>query len=114
MSLLMAMYVGSGALLCALSIPLILRKIGPNSLYGFRVKQTLEDQRVWYDVNAYAAKGLFCVGVIVVITALAFVALPSLGVAGYALSCTAVLVVALTVNVVLSFRYLGRITRAKS
>ena len=114
MSILMVMYVGSGVLLSALSIPLILRKIGPNLLYGFRVKQTLEDPRVWYDVNAYAAKGLFCVGLITVITALAFGELPRLGIAGYAISCAAVFAVALTVNVVLSFRYLGRITRAKS
>jgi hypothetical protein len=114
MTMLLVMYVCSGALLCAISIPLVLRKIGPNPLYGFRVRQTLEDPRVWFDVNAYAAKGLFCVGLINVITSLVFWEIPSLGVAGYALSCVAVFAVALTVNVVLSFRYLGRITRAKS
>jgi hypothetical protein len=113
MSILMLFYVGAGVLLSAISVPLILRKIGPNPLYGFRVKQTLEDPRVWYDVNAYAAKGLFCVGMIIVITALAFTKIPGLGVDGYALSCTAVFATALTVSVVLSFRYLGQITRAK-
>jgi uncharacterized membrane protein len=114
MTILMVLYVCSGMFLSAISIPLVLRKIGPNPVYGFRVKQTLEDPRVWYDVNAYAAKGLFCAGLIIVITALAFTKIPGLGVDGYALSCTAVFAIALTVIVVLSFRYLGRITRANS
>ena len=77
MTILMVFYVGAGALLSAISIPLILRKIGPNPVYGFRVKQTLEDPQVWYDVNAHAAKGLFCVGLIIVITALAFTKIPA-------------------------------------
>jgi uncharacterized membrane protein len=114
MMTLMVLYVGAGLLLSAISIPLIFRKIGPNPIYGFRVKRTLEDPRVWYDVNAHAAKGLFLVGLIIVVTALAFTRLPGLGVAAYALSCTAVFATALTVALVLSFLYLARITRAKS
>lgn len=59
---LMLMYTISGGLLTALSIPLILRKIGPNSWYGFRVKKTLTDPAIWYPTNAYAGKRLFVVG----------------------------------------------------
>jgi len=51
MTLIMVMYFTSGILLAAISIPLILRKIKPNGLYGFRVKQTLEDPALWYAVN---------------------------------------------------------------
>jgi uncharacterized membrane protein len=114
MYFLMMIYVGTGLLLSAISIPLALRKIGPNPLYGFRVKQTLEDPQVWYDANAHAGKGLICVGLISAITALALTTIPGLGIAGYALSCTAVISAAMIVSLVLSFRYLERITRAKS
>ncbi len=111
MRILMAMYIGSGLLLSLISIPGILRKIGPNPVYGFRVKRTLEDPKIWYDANAYSAKGLFCVGLILAATALAFTWIQGLGIAGYALSCTAVFLAALAVTVVLSFRYLNRIDR---
>ena len=38
MATLMVLFTASGLLLAALRVPLILRKIGPNPLYGFRVK----------------------------------------------------------------------------
>jgi hypothetical protein len=59
---LLILFTSSGLLLAAVSVPLILRKIGPNPLYGFRVRKTLEDPAVWYPVNAYAAKRLLAVG----------------------------------------------------
>jgi hypothetical protein len=62
MLLLMLMYTISCGLLTALSVPLILGKIGPNPWYGFRVKKTLNDSAVWYPANAYAGKRLFVVG----------------------------------------------------
>jgi SdpI/YfhL protein family len=62
MLLLMLMYTISGCLLTALSIPLILGKIGPNPWYGFRVKKTLSDPAIWYPANAYAGKRLFVLG----------------------------------------------------
>ena len=63
MATLMILFTSSGLLLAAISVPFILGKIGPNPLYGFRVKKTLEDPAVWYPVNAYAAKRLLVVGV---------------------------------------------------
>jgi SdpI/YfhL protein family len=62
MTLLLVVYVGAGALLAILSLPLIRGKVGPNPWYGFRVRRTLEDPAVWYPANAYAAKGMLCVG----------------------------------------------------
>jgi hypothetical protein len=56
MATLMVLFTASGLLLAALNVPLILRKIGPNPLYGFWVKRILEDPTAWYPVNAYAAK----------------------------------------------------------
>ena len=68
MTTLMILYTSSGLLLAAISVPLILGKIGPNPLCGFRVKKTLEDPAVWYPVNAYAAKRLLVVGLGISVT----------------------------------------------
>jgi hypothetical protein len=40
-----------------IAIPLILRKIPRNFLYGFRVKATLENDDVWYAVNEFFGWG---------------------------------------------------------
>jgi uncharacterized membrane protein len=34
-------------------IPLILRKVPRNVVYGFRTRATLKDDFVWYEANAY-------------------------------------------------------------
>ena len=50
----MLFFVATGLLLAGLSIPLIRRRVKPNRFYGFRTPQTLSDERIWYDANAYA------------------------------------------------------------
>ena len=114
MMILLVMYVGIGLLLSAISVPLILRRIGPNLIYGFRVKQTLEDPEVWYDVNAYAGKGLFVDGLITVIAAMVLALVPGISVDRYALSLMALVFLALGITLVSSFRYLGRVVGAKA
>lgn len=44
-------YMCASALLMALSVPLMVKLIGPNGLYGFRVEKTLADPDIWYAVN---------------------------------------------------------------
>jgi uncharacterized membrane protein len=44
---------GCSAVFAALSIPLILRKVPPNPVYGYRTRATLNDEALWYEVNAY-------------------------------------------------------------
>lgn len=41
------------ALFVLLSIPLVLRKVGPNVVYGYRTRATLSDAGLWYEANAY-------------------------------------------------------------
>jgi hypothetical protein len=36
-----------------LSIPLLLRKVRRNPIYGFRTRATLSDEFVWYEANAH-------------------------------------------------------------
>ena len=47
-------------------MPLMLRWVPPNRLYGFRVAATLSNRSVWYDVNARAGRHFFLLGVVMV------------------------------------------------
>jgi uncharacterized membrane protein len=48
-----ALLIGCGviALVC---VPLILKKVPPNPLYGFRTSRTLADRALWFRVNCFA------------------------------------------------------------
>lgn len=41
------------AVFMIIAIPLILRKVPRNIIYGFRTRATLESDFVWYEANAY-------------------------------------------------------------
>jgi uncharacterized membrane protein len=106
MLFLMLMNTFSGLLLVALSIPLILGKIGPNPWYGFRVRKTLNDPAVWYPANSYAGKRLLVVGLIGSVFAVLFYFVPKIDLNTYAIGCATVTVGGLIVAVVQSFLYL--------
>ena len=103
---LMILFISSGLLLAALSVPLILRRIGPNPLYGFRVKRTLEDPAVWYPVNAYAAKRLLVVGLGISVSASLLFFAPGIDLDVYAWSCAGIGLAGILVAVIQSFLYL--------
>lgn len=42
-----------GAVLIGVCIPLILNKIPPNCLYGFRTRKSLSTPEIWYKTNRY-------------------------------------------------------------
>jgi uncharacterized membrane protein len=43
------------AVFCLVSIPLLLRKVPRNPVYGYRTRATLSDDHIWYEANAYFA-----------------------------------------------------------
>jgi uncharacterized membrane protein len=106
MTTILILYLVSGVLLIALAIPLLYDKIPPNSLYGFRVSQTLTDPKVWYAVNRHAARWLIFAGVSIVAAAILLYLVPGISVDAYALGCLAVFMVTFTVGLVKSFHYL--------
>src|SRR6476619_1818925 len=61
----------AGAVICALAIPLMQRRIKPNLLYGLSCPATFADDWVWYEANARSGRELFALGVCVSIFALA-------------------------------------------
>ena len=111
MATLLILFTGSGLFLAAISVPLILRKIGPNPLYGFRVKRTLEDPAVWYPVNAYAAKRLLIVGLVISISAILLFFVPGIDLLVYALANAGIALAGLLVAVIQSFLYLRSFPR---
>jgi len=92
MTLLLRTYVGGGVLLALLAIPLWLRRVPRNPIYGFRVPQTFADPVLWYEVNAQAGKWLFVAGVATLVAATTLYFVPGIGPDAYALACMAVVV----------------------
>jgi hypothetical protein len=52
----------SGLLLIVAAIPLWLRRVPPNSLYGVRFASTLAHEDIWYEVNARCGRDLAVIG----------------------------------------------------
>jgi hypothetical protein len=107
MELIVSMYIGTGLLLCILSIPMILKKVKPNGLYGFRVKKTLENPDIWYAVNCYSGKWLLATGLITIISTIVLAYVPDLSIDAYALAVLAVFTIAFLFSIVASVRYLS-------
>jgi uncharacterized membrane protein len=63
-------YASTGLLFIVISIPLIIGKVPPNGLYGFRVRKTLENPKTWYAVNRIAGIDLCITGAVITIAAL--------------------------------------------
>jgi hypothetical protein len=101
------MYVVTGLLLCVLSIPMILKIIKPNGLYGFRVKKTMENPDIWYAVNSYSGKWLLGTGLMIVAAAIGLSFVPSLTIDTYAYAMLAVFAISFAISLVASVRYMN-------
>jgi uncharacterized membrane protein len=51
--------------LFVLAIPLWMRLVPPNVLYGVRTRATMADETLWYDVNAACGRDLAMAGALV-------------------------------------------------
>lgn len=94
--LIMTSFALIGLLFVGISIPLILRRIPPNWMYGFRTRKTLANPDIWYKANEYAGKLLAIAGVMMT---LASVGLGMLRMPDYAYSMSMVLVMTVSVGV---------------
>lgn len=59
-----------GVLLIAIGVPMILRRVPPNPIYGLRVPATFKDEQVWYDANAASGRDCVVLGIVSVLFAL--------------------------------------------
>ena len=62
----------TGILFSILAIPLMKRKVKMNNWYGIRIPQTMEDENVWYEVNAAMGKYIFSWGIFISVLSLYF------------------------------------------
>jgi uncharacterized membrane protein len=105
MVILLALYSFAGVILAGLSVPLILHKIPPNGLYGFRSRSTLDNPQLWYKVNTYAGKRLLVTG-LGTSTAAIILYYTTSNVEEYALSCLGFFLALFLWMMVTSFLYL--------
>ena len=56
---------GSGLLIFLLAIPLILRRVPPNALYGVRTKASFSSDSDWYRINAVGGRYLAVSGLVI-------------------------------------------------
>jgi uncharacterized membrane protein len=108
MTLLKTIYILGGLLLVLLSIPLILRKVPPNPIYGFRIRWTLEDPELWYSVNAYTGKWLVFVGLCAILGATGLALIPGISLDVYAFGNLGIFDVSIALAVVQSVRFLRK------
>ena len=46
-----------------LSVPLVLRVVPPNGVYGFRTSETFSDPAIWYSANAFLGSALLAAAI---------------------------------------------------
>jgi uncharacterized membrane protein len=104
----------SGLLLIAAGIPMWLRRVPPNALYGVRFASTLSDDRIWYEINARCGRDLVGIGAgYLALLAAALLFGRSWSMPFRVLVPTTVLVVALIINTILLSRASTRLLAAR-
>ena len=106
MEILLALYGFGGLIVAGLSVPLILHKIPPGGLYGFRVRSAIEQPALWYKVNAFAGRRFLVVGLGTSIGAIILYFTTQPDVKTYALSCIGMFVALFLWGSITSFLYL--------
>ena len=106
------LYLFYGLLFMGISRPMILRRIKPNRLYGFRTRKTLSNPNIWYAANEYSGRKLFCAGVLITLFSLLLAPLNLFGKNGFGLY-TGIMAGTIFFSVIgatiASFRYLKRL-----
>jgi uncharacterized membrane protein len=62
--MLRAMFIGLPILVLALGLPLALRLVPPNRLYGFRTATAFSSLEAWYDLNCATGIALIAAGIV--------------------------------------------------
>jgi uncharacterized membrane protein len=110
LGLVVVICIASGLLLIAAGIPLWLRRVPRNALYGARFASTLSDDRIWYEINARCGRDLVVIGAgYLALLAAALLFGRSWSMPFRLLGPTVVLVVALIVNTILVSRAATRL-----
>jgi hypothetical protein len=116
MTLLFFLFVGTGVLVVALSVPLIQGRVPPNHWYGLRIRATLDDPDVWHPANRYAGWLLLAYGLVMLVASLGLGILlggidEESAVDIYGLCMAALLLLGIVPLVVLGLRYARQVAK---
>src|SRR5262245_32450703 len=106
------LFTSVGLLLTALAIPLILRRVKPNGLYGLRVPATFADEWVWYEANARSGRDLLVLGLTQIALALFLPLVPGVTETVYAFGNVAALVLGTLTSCTIGWRRANRLLAA--
>lgn len=95
-----------------ISVPLILRKVPRNVIYGFRVKATMENDFVWYEANAYFGRLLLISSFVSAFLIIFLYFSNSFPMENFINASIAALVVPSLVATILTFRYIKLIKKS--
>ena len=107
----LALVIGAAIVTALIALPLALRKIPRNRLYGVRTRRTLADDRVWYETNAYGGRCLIVASGVTIVTVAVLYGLAPLPRDLLVPAGVAALVVSSLVAAILAVRHAGRLSR---
>jgi uncharacterized membrane protein len=70
------LFIATGVVMIALAIPLMRRRVKPNSIYGLRIPATFADEWVWYEANARSGRDLMVLGFLLIATPIILALIP--------------------------------------
>lgn len=109
------LFIGCAALIGALSVPLMLKRIPPNPIYGFRTARTMSSEEVWYPANRFCGRQLLFAAVIQAVVNISILLIaPDLPAETAAAIGTATLLITLIGATVRSLLYLRRLPSGES
>jgi len=100
---------GCSVLMAILAVPLMLRKVPRNRVYGYRTKATLRDDDLWYEANAFFGRGLFLASIFTVASMLFLYFTPDLSPALFLKAIVATLVAPQLVMMLMTVRYIRKL-----
>lgn len=107
MLILLFVFLLMSLIMALISIPLIMRKVEPNLFYGFRIRKTLENRELWFDVNEFFAWHLLIISGMEAFASIGLYILPGINPELYALSVMVVFIVAFTMAMSQTMRYMN-------
>ncbi len=108
-----ALFILVGLVFFVVGLPLAGRRIRPNWWYGVRIRATLKDETIWYEVNERAGRDMMVLGLALLVLAFALPGLAALPVAEYAAVCGAACGAGSIVMLVRSVRLATRLWRER-
>ncbi len=110
---LLGVNVGVALLLVVLALPMVRGAVGPNRWYGFRCRETLQDEEIWYAVNAYFGRRMVVIGLQVAVAAVVLYLVPGMDMVLYGLLLPGMLSAGVILAALQALRMAKRMDREK-